>query len=49
MTNPCEGLELPKGVKKSKYHTIVVDENETGDQTENSIQLSRTGYSGLCV
>lgn len=29
MTNPCEGLELPKGVKKSKYHTIVVDETKT--------------------
>lgn len=22
MTNPCEGLELSKGVKKSKYHRI---------------------------
>lgn len=26
LTNPCEGLELPKDVKKSKYHTIVVDD-----------------------
>ena len=29
MTNPCEGLELPKGVKKSKYYTIIVDETKT--------------------
>ena len=29
MTNPCEGLELSKGVKKSKYHTIIVDETKT--------------------
>jgi hypothetical protein len=28
MTNPCEGLELPKGVKKSKYYTIIVDETK---------------------
>ena len=27
--NPCEGLELPKGVKKSKYYTIIVDETKT--------------------
>ena len=27
MTNPCEGLELPKGVKK--YYTIIVDETKT--------------------
>lgn len=25
----CEGLELPKGVKKSKYYTIIVDETKT--------------------
>lgn len=29
MTNPCEGLELSKGVKKSKYHTIIVDGTKT--------------------
>ena len=29
MTNPSEGLELSKGVKKSKYYTIFADETKT--------------------
>lgn len=29
MTNPCEGVDLPKGVKKNKYHTIEVNETKT--------------------
>lgn len=29
VTNPCKGVDLPKNVKRSPYHTIVVKEAET--------------------
>ena len=29
MSNPCENVAMPKGIKKAKYHTIEVNETKT--------------------